>query len=198
MRDRDSACSKALVHLAGVLSTKLFAIQARIEAMQHERAEAERLAKSEGLTIYLHGNAADAEAWNIAAENLDKSGFGVLPGSPDPAERDPDRLQEIREQRVDVMCECDALLLLATLDGGALDRDLVLVGKHDRQSARARTKRLLPCGVLDMVGAPVATEVRKRTARWLQAEWLDVKHQPWTSALRNWLVGRGPAQEVLR
>jgi hypothetical protein len=103
---------------------------------------------------------------------------------------DAKQQQRIREQRVELMSSCDALLLLGTEDGYALDADLVTVGKHDRQSARARSNRLLPCGVLNTVGNVIATEVRKRTARNLQTDWLDATQAAWPAGVVQWLQGK--------
>ena len=56
--------------------------------------------------------------------------------------------------------------ILATGAGTrALDADLVVVGKHDRQSARARARHRLPCGLLNTVGQTLQTPVRTATAR---------------------------------
>ncbi|SED47035.1 TIR domain-containing protein [Burkholderia sp. WP9] len=189
MRNPDGEFSKALVHIAGHLSTKLFAIRERLEAEQRQQAETERLGKPDGLTIYLHGHAEEENAWQEAGVHLGDSGFVVLPGSPEPTEKDPEKRQEIREQRVETMSECDALLLLGTGNGRTLDHDLVLVGKHDRQSARARTNRLLPCGVVNTGGMSISTPIRKTNARLLQAHWLDAPRLPWTPMLRQWLAG---------
>jgi hypothetical protein len=101
------------------------------------------------------------------------------------------RLQAVRERRVETLSGCDALLLLGTDDGRALDADLVVVGKHDRQSARARSHRLLPCGLLDTAGAAIATSVRRATARIVQADWIDGTDEGWPVAVRDWLGAKG-------
>lgn len=196
MRHPDSDASKMLVRIAGRLSTKLSTIKERLDGLQREKLDAERLSKPDGLSIYLHGRADNAQKWEQAGIDLTDSGFQVFPGNPDPVEKNAEKLQEIREQRVEMMCSCDALLLLGSEDGRALDHDLVVVGKYDRQSARARTDRLLPCGVLDTVGMPVSTPVRKATARLLQADWLDGTQPPWAPAIRKWLLAMKPVAEA--
>jgi hypothetical protein len=45
------------------------------------------------------------------------------------------------------------------------------------------------------VGAPIATVVRKATARNLQAEWLDGTQPPWPPRVQRWLAGQGAWQE---
>jgi hypothetical protein len=108
-------------------------------------------------------------------------------------EQDVKKLQTIRERRVEALSACDALLLVATDDTRALDTDLVVVGKHDRQSARARSNHLLPCGVLNTVGGALTTPVRRATARIVQADWIDSTDR-WTPAVQQWLKEKGQAE----
>ena len=114
----------------------------------------------------------------------------MLPGEPDPVERDPARLEAIRERRVEALAACDALLLVGGDDGRAIDADLIVVGKHDRHSARARSNRWLPCALLDTIGPAVATAVRRSTARIVQADWLDATQAPLVPVVRHWLQGK--------
>lgn len=180
---------KALLDIVGPLYRKLDDIRTRVAGLQRAESDATRLGQGDGhQSIYLHGRADHADAWQRAGTELTDSGYSVVPGDPDPVEHDPKKLQDLSEQRVEMMSGCDALLLIGTDDGRALDADLVVVGKHDRQSARARSNRLLPCGLLDTVGASVATPVRKATARNLQADWLDATRAPWTPLVRQWLL----------
>lgn len=85
------------------------------------------------------------------------------------------------------MSGCDGLLLLGTKDGRALDADLVVVGRQDRNSACARSDKLLPCGVLDTAGIAVATPGRKITARALGIEWIETTRDIWPSTVQRWL-----------
>jgi hypothetical protein len=181
---------KALLGLVGQLYSHLDTMRKRVDEKSRADAEVARLAQASGQTIYLHGRPDAHNAWEATATALGSSGFAVVPGEPDEIQPDQKRAQEIRERRVGALSECDALLILATNDGRALDDDLVVVGKHDRQSARARSNRLLPCAVLDTVGAPVATTVRKTTARVVQADWLDATQPDWASGISGWLTGK--------
>ena len=121
-----------------------------------------------------------------------QNGFAVFPSEPDPLERDPQKLQKMSWNRVETLSACDALLLLGVADSRAVDADLVVVGKHDRQSARARSNRLLPCALLDTVGATMATPRRLAPARAVQVEWLDGTAEPGTP-LHQWLSGSSAA-----
>ena len=182
---------RALLDMVGRLYPKLEAMRARAEDLRRQREEAERLVRDGGQTLYLHGRSDHAAAWEAAALKLVDKGFAVVPGEPDRVDSDPVRLQAVRERRVETLSGCDALLLLGTDDGRALDADLVVVGKHDRQSARARSHRLLPCGLLDTAGAAIATSVRRATARIVQADWIDGTDEDWPVAVRDWLGGKG-------
>lgn len=66
-------------------------------------------------------------------------------------ETDPKAAQKARDNRVKVIAECDALLILATADRRALEADLVTIAKADRQSARPLNNRFLPCAVVDNI-----------------------------------------------
>ena len=62
-----------------------------------------------------------------------------------------------------------------------------MVGRQDRHSARARTDRLLPCGVLDTTGGVIATARRKATARALGIDWIDAARDLWPNEVKTWL-----------
>lgn len=186
---------KALLDIVGRIYPKLEALKVRLDERRRAATEVARLAQAGGQTIYLHGRVDHAEAWERAGIALTDNGFAVVPGEPDVLEQDPRKLQEIREQRVEALTACDALLLLGTEDGRALDADLVVVGKHDRQSARARCNRLLPCGLLNTVGAAIATPVRQATARIVQADWIDGTQEPWALEVQRWLAEKSTLLE---
>jgi hypothetical protein len=174
---------------------RLAAVKEEIEAQRRREAEAERLAAASGQVIYLHGRKTHAEAWERAGEALIQRGFVVMPGEPDPVERDPKRAREIAEHRVETLTGCDGLLLLGAEDGLALDADLVVVGRQDRQLARARSDRLLPCAVLDTAGKAIATARRITTARSLKIDWIDTTQGMWTPKVGSWLAEASAAVE---
>jgi hypothetical protein len=178
---------EALLGLAGDLAQKLDTLKSELERRRSARADADRLAGSGGQTLYVHGRADRAAEWEHAANELADSGYAVLPGEPDPVERDPARQEAIRQQRVETLTVCDALVLVGSQDGRAIDADLIVVGKHDRHSARSRRDRLLPCALLDTVGLPVATPVRRNTARIVQTDWLDATQGPVSPVVQRWL-----------
>lgn len=183
----DPKVREALLGLAADLAQRLDDIKAELDRRRGAHADAARLAGAGGQTLYLHGRADQAPGWERAAGELLASGYAVLPGEPDPVERDPAKQEAIRQQRVEMLTECDALVLVGSSDGRAVDADLIVVGKHDRQSARSRRDRLLPCALLDLVGPPVATPVRRQTARIVQADWLDATQGAVTPVVQQWL-----------
>jgi hypothetical protein len=183
---------EALVQLVGRLKLRLDEVKAQLEEKRRQLAAAERLGEAQGQVVYLHGREDQASDWEQAGRALSNSGFVVLPGEPDPVAQDPLRLQEIRRGRIEVLSGCDALLLLGGDDGRALDADLVVVGRQDRQSARALSNRPLPCALLDRIGGPLASPKRKTAARGLRVEWIDATADPWTPRVRNWLTAAAP------
>jgi hypothetical protein len=166
---------------------RLRAIRAAAEQRRKCDEAAAHLSAASGLVIYLHARETHAEAWHRASDILVAKDFVVLPTEPDPIARDPKAIREIAEHRVETLSGCDGLLLLGTEDGRALDADLVVVGRQDRHSARARTDRLLPCGVLDTAGAVIATTRRKAMARALGIDWIDTTRDLWPNEVKSWL-----------
>lgn len=179
---------KVLLDLVGWLGFKLEAIKVVLDERRHKEDEAARLATAGGQVVYLHGRAEQAREWERIGDELTAKGLVVVPNEPDPVESDPQRLDEVRNLRVETLTSCDALLLVASEEGRAVDADLVVVGRQDRHSARARSHRLLPCALLDRVGPPIATPRRKLAARGLQVDWIDATREAWPTDVQRWLV----------
>jgi hypothetical protein len=187
---------KALLKMVGRLWQTLETVHEHLEEQRQRKAEALRLSGGlGGQVIYLHARKAHAEAWERAVDALAQRGFVVMPGEPDPVERDPKLAREISERRVEALSGCDGLLLLGTEDSRALDADLVVVGRRDRHSARDRVERLLPCAVLNTDGQEIATPWRKNMARALGIDWIDTAYSAWTTQVNSWLVEASAAVE---
>jgi hypothetical protein len=187
---------KALADLVNHIYTRLDDIKIKREARQRAQTEAQRLGGGSGESLYLYGRAEQKESWGNTASELVDAGFAVF-GEPETPVPDPKALQQARNRRVDILGECDALLLLAADASPAIEQDLIVVGKHDRNSARARVNRVLPCAVLDRTGV-AAPPIRKASARNLEVDWLDTMVQPWTGAVRTWLQTKGRLIEAGR
>ncbi|GAB3646924.1 TIR domain-containing protein [Ramlibacter alkalitolerans] len=188
------AVLRALMPVVSHVKGRLDKMRERLLAWQAEQAQLAKLQAEGGQTLYLHGRSEQAPAWERAAMRLNDFGFLVVPAQPDPVLQDPVKEQQVREQRVRDLADCDALLLLATDDGRALDSDLAVVGKHDRHSARSRFNKLLPLGVVDTAGPVIATPVRRNNARILQANWVDARQDDWPAQLPPWLAQQGGAE----
>ncbi|MNE21941.1 hypothetical protein D3C80_1151240 [compost metagenome] len=169
------------------LVPRLDNLKSLLQERRRIKEDAARLTQADDQTIYLHGRTDQAEIWNKAGLALTASGYSVVPGEPDAVKMDLQKARKIREQRVELLSACDAMLLLGTDDGRALDHDLIAIGKHDRQSARSRSNRLLPCGLLNTVGPAITTDVRIENAKNLQADWIDGTQKNWTPLIRQWL-----------
>lgn len=179
----------ALLGLVGDLGARLEEVRQRCAERHRAAKEAATLSAIGGQTLYLHGRAAQAATWERAADTLSQGGFTVLPGEPDPVETDLEKIQRLARGRVETLSACDALVLVGAGDSREVDADLVVVGRNDRQSARARCNRLLPCALLDTVGAAIATPRRLNAARALQVQWLDGTDEDWVPDVQQWLSG---------
>jgi hypothetical protein len=114
-----------------------------------------------------------------------------MPGEPEPTVGDPKKLREVSDERKLLMADCDAVLLLGTEDGLALDRDMAAIGRNRRNLARQDSQKLLPCAVLDTVGPAVKTQPRLENARNLGIRWLDGTDPAWPETIRDWLRAAG-------
>ncbi len=184
---------KELLTLVGWIGLKLTELKKRSDERKKSAQAAERLKASCGQVVYLHGRVSDTRDWEEAAQTLTGSGLTVFPSEPDPVAHDPQKLQELRQRRVEIMSGCDALLLMGGGDARAVDADLVVVGRQDRNSARSISNMPLPCALLDSTGGPIATPQRKLAARSLNVEWIDATENPWTPKVQNWLQVSGGA-----
>ncbi len=178
-----------LLDLVGRVRLSLDELKERIEEQRRQAEEAARLSADAGQVVYLHGRANQAEVWEKANTELTDLGFVVFPTEPDPVEQGPIGLKALRQRRVETISGCDGLLLLGTEDSRATDADMVVVGRQDRQSARAVSNRLLPCALLNKVGQ--ANPRRRVTARSLRVDWIDATTDTWPSDVQRWLGEAG-------
>ncbi len=189
---------KALQDTVARIWQRLKSVKEQVEEQRRRRAEADRLTAASGQIIYLHGRTIHAAAWHRARLVLKERAFVVPPSEPDPVERDPERARDIKERRVEALTGCDGLLLLGTDDGRALEADLLVIGRQDRQLARAHSNRLLPCAVLDMAGLGSATQDRKEMAQSLGIDWIDATSDVWPTKVQSWLIEASAAVERVR
>ena len=178
-----------LLNMVGWLRVKLNDLKARLAERERAREEAKKLSGG-GQLLYLHCRADQLDSWGTVVAKLQQNDFAVMPSEPEVIDRDPAHQEERKRTRLQIMQGCDALLLLASADGRAVDADLVVIGRQERQLARAASKRLLPCALLDVVGQPIATAQRKGNARALQVDWIDGTAGSWVPDVQRWLVAK--------
>ena len=163
----------------------------RVLAVERKQAADERakLNGEAGQAIFLHGRESQRKLWTQVSERLVINHFGVLPGKPEPDEPDAGKRQKIHDTRIETLTTCDAMVILCTDDDDDFDRDLAVVGKHFRQSARERMKsaKSLPCAVVDVAGVAKQNPIRERVASNLGIAWIDGTADPWVPDVRAWL-----------
>lgn len=187
-----------LLSLVSLIWQQIERLKSRVNAQKQAQADIARLAEESGQVIYLHARATDTNDWNQAGEALSAQGYTVLPAEPDAVESDPEKAMRARRQRVETMSGCDALLLVGSREASAVEADLVVVGRQDRDSARALARRMLPCALLDTVGGGVAIPRRTEAARRLRIDWLDCTQPPWVPKVHDWLSKKSiEAQKAL-
>jgi hypothetical protein len=189
--DDNNEYTKALLDFVTALSRRLLDMKAKIDERKRQQDEAQRLGQDQGQTLYLYARSAHRELWGQVHNELSNAGFFVTPAQPEPPIHTPDQMRQISEQRLIHLVECDALLLLGTEDGIALDGDMLSVGRQSRNVGRARSGKLLPCAVLDRSGGSAKTDQRVAAARKLNIHWIDGSGADWLQRVRVWLLEMG-------
>jgi hypothetical protein len=177
---------QACRELIRAITSRLREIKRRLDERRREEEDRQRLAGAGGKIIYLHAREAQATAWQEARDALRRSGYVVYPSAPE-ADLLGDELPDARanraarNQRILQLEECDAILLLSTGPSVELDIDLAAIGRKDRETARERSGKLLPCAVLDTAGQTI------EAADSLAIEHLDGRTTGWEMAIARWL-----------
>ena len=183
-----------LVDLVGWLTQRIEFLRKRADERRAAAADAAKLAEETGQTLYLHARQEHVDTWQSVRAALSGEGFAVFPvDKPDAVSADPAQAKQDQAARIDMLAQCDALLLVGTDNARALDQDLIVVGRGDRQLARAKYQRYLPCGLVDTAGAAIATDARRTTARNLQVDWIDGTRSPWPNDVKTWLTQKSAA-----
>jgi hypothetical protein len=175
-----------LLQFVGKITQRLTNVQQQLEECRRVQKEAQRLDADGGQTLYLYAREEYQVDWKDRYVGLTQAGYEVTPNQPEPRAETPERIREISRERELQLRNCDALLLLATKDGYKLDGDMLSVGRQARSLVRDRTKKLLPCAILDKSGGSVATAERIAQARRLNLGWIP-DSPDWLQKLRAWL-----------
>lgn len=191
-RIADPKFHEALQTLVTHLRVHLLDFQARVR--ERNIAPAALLSGGEKPAIYLHGRSDNARKWDEACESLLSEGYPVFPEKPEPVETDPAKRREIREQRVNTMAACDALLMLAPEDPSIFSEELMILGKADRGLAIDRAERefgqagkQLPGAVVDAVTDPDRARRRAIQARNTRLGWISLADPLWVGNASAWL-----------
>jgi hypothetical protein len=181
-----------LLRLVNAIGRRLEQIERDLEVRRQLQRQAARLMEEEGgQFLYLHAREAHRQVWDRISAELRAQGYIVMPGEPEPTVGDPKKLREVSDERKLLMADCDAVLLIGTEDGLALDRDMAAIGRNRRNLARQDSEKLLPCALLDTVGPAVKTQPRLENARNLGIRWLDGTDPAWPETIRDWLRAAG-------
>jgi hypothetical protein len=182
----DPAFIEAVVALAGDVSVRLQKLRKSIERKREAALNIEKLRAATGQAIYLYARGDDAPRWESACNELLGAGYGMVPDAPDLT---PDRLL-VSDQKSDstrTLLACDGLLLVPGKNPSHLASDLVVVGHRWRNSAKATSKKPLPCAVLDFDRLAEAKPFLQKSARNMQVDWIDASSSDWVSGVRTWL-----------
>jgi hypothetical protein len=175
-----------LVDVAGDMMQRLRAIRSVLDERRRQEEHARRLIEANpegGQVVFLHARPRAAATWEAACERLLGEKFSVFPDRPIPMAADGGLDPEYQTQ----ITKSDAVLLLGTEDGPAIDTDIIVIGRNFRNLAAA-TKAFLPCAILNMVGDPLKTDRRVRNASNLGMGWIDSTINDWPIRVRSWLV----------
>jgi hypothetical protein len=187
--DKNGPFREVLLDFVGRIHDHLLEFKRELDEHRERAAERARLTAAKGQVIYLHGRKAHEPVWERVHRELEDDGYVVFPLQAEEVESDPRKSREARRDRVDTMSGCDAILLLGTENLGALTADLVVIGRDDSEQARARSNRILPCGVIDSAGVVRQKPDLSRKAKKLGVSWFDASTPPWTPQIRAWLNG---------
>jgi hypothetical protein len=165
------------------------------EFKQHlaTRAFSARAVPAARTRIYLHGLGDARKHFDMTFKALSDKGFEVEPDSPERFEPDNKKRNKLREQRVKVMGACDALFIVAPEDDMALDRELEVVGRHERGLAIAHAEKnlrrpgKLPFAVVDPVRDARKAARRKHDLNEVNVEWFGLAARDWIEKAAKWL-----------
>lgn len=171
-----------LVDLAGDIGARLRELKEAINRKRRAAVDAERLRQA----LYLHARERDQSRWKDDREQLVSAGFFVAPAGPEKT-GDPSKIDEIDRESVRAIAACDAILLISGDDPNHLVSDLAVVGYQRRKSATERSKRSVPCAVVDHGVGWSDKEVLQQSAKNMKVDWITASGSGWPNDVRSWL-----------
>ena len=183
-----------LLDLVGWLWQKIELLKKRAHERRAAAADAAKLAEESGQALYLHARQEHEPTWQAARAALENQGFAVFPvDKPDAVSADPAQAKQDQAARIDLLGRCDALLLVGTGNARAVNEDLIVVGRGDRQLARPKysTLRAVRPGRHGR-GADRHRGTAAHGAA-LQVDWIDGTRAPWPVDVKAWLTQKSAA-----
>lgn len=183
--DDKAAFQRLVIKVAGDLGQKILDMRA---ALEEERARLHQLDKiggvaDEAAAIFLHAPEDCAKEFAEASESLCNAGYIVAPEEHRPLPRNG-RLDDAQE---DELRACDGLFILAGDTERSISAELVNIGRNLRKLILAQQNKIMPCGVLDLIGPEGHPDQRIRNAKNLGLEWFDTTSGTWTEDIGSWL-----------
>ncbi|MFO1120115.1 MAG: TIR domain-containing protein [Rhodospirillales bacterium] len=178
--DHDGTFRKALGDLVEPAAERLKEMRERWEEGRREAAAQRRLAEPSGQILYLYARSTHRRLWERARDELVQAGFAVRPSEPDPdPEQGPEAEAKAAGQRIGLLKQCDALVLLRPQPGDYFYTDLADVGVRDRRNAREDGGGPMPCAVVDFTGVADHNDRQRRFAQNSQIEWIEGWQPGW-------------------
>jgi TIR domain len=171
-----------LIDLSGDIGARMRELKEAIERKKREAANAERRRHA----LYLHARQLNLSRWEEDRKKLISAGFFVAPATPEKT-GSPSDLDEFDKESVRAISACDAILLVSGDDPNHLVSDLVVIGHQRRNSATAKSKRPLPCAVVDHGIRGNDKALLQQSAKNMQIDWITASGSSWTNDVRTWL-----------
>jgi hypothetical protein len=175
-----------VVALAGDISVQLRNLKETIDRKKRAVAYAQKLREATGQALYLHARQRDLSEWESVRSRLISAGYGVA-GAPEQVSADPACLEAFDKESVRILTACDGLLLVAGEDLDQLASDIVVVGRQRRNLAIAKSKKPLPCAVVDHHFSADEKAILQQLARNMQVDWINSTASNWVGDIRAWL-----------
>ena len=175
-----------IIELAGDIGVRLRALREAVERKKRLAVNEEKLRATQGQALYLHARQLNLPRWEAARQQLVSAGFFVAPATPEKTGSSSD-IDDFDHESVRAMTGCDGVLLVAGDDLNHLVSDLAVVGHQRRNSAKAKSRRPLPCAVVDHGLSLNDKVVLQQSAKNMQIDWLSASTSGWPSDVRTWL-----------
>jgi hypothetical protein len=184
------AFREALVKLVGTIAKRIARFDETLVRRRQAANDLAKLTAQNGQAIYVHARMQDRDHWEDTIQSLLNAGYGAFPSTPEADYSDPRKAVDADNEMVKTLSACDALLLVGN-NPQRLVSDLVVIGHQRRNSARAWTRRPLPCAVVDRGLAMQGESHLRNSAKNLHIDWINATTAGWIDEVRTWLNSAG-------